>query len=494
MLSKRKRKRAAAGFGRRRLVFLLGEAVERVLRLQRILERQRIYTAAEHRQLEYSGALGTLSRVINDYKKLLVSNSARIVSLLANKPLSNRDLKTLSKVVKQVLREIHGIHELFVLLPREAAESQAFFVLRDCFRWQEPHIEIAVMLTNLIGAYEFRIEDVLRGMEMSQNELLDLRQIQKDFSPEGSVLGLAFIDRDNPLAWSVLAHEYGHALDDAQHVASQIIHGDQAPSSENEVSEKWKVRWTAELFCDFVAAYVLGPVSLIQILLVEMMRPHLITADDELNGHPPTPVRIKLVRDYLTTLGVSMNDFNEIFEVYDFDYTEKLSEMPKEQQIMKAKMRELANELLSNLAAIISAKVELQGLRRFTSERAGVAKKLEKKFRSGLPISSCRALSDKEALKRIEALTKGRRSPEDVYAALQSLDETPTNSAEILTAGWLYKLTTFDKRLLDSFRDAITEEQLNGYDEYLSQTDALLLKSLELAALQIEMRESAVMA
>src|SRR5260221_6072904 len=183
MSRKRKRmsKEAGSELRRRRLVYLLGEAVERILRLQRILERQRVYAETEHRNFEYSGPINTLTSAINDFKEQLTSNSSRIAALLRNDPLKTRDHKTLLSTVQRVLHGIHGIHELFVLLPREAAEPQVFFMLRDCFKWQKQNPESDVILTNLIGSYEYRMEDVLQGMDMSQNELSDLRHILKDF-------------------------------------------------------------------------------------------------------------------------------------------------------------------------------------------------------------------------------------------------------------------------------------------------------------------------
>ena len=58
---------------------------------------------------------------------------------------------------------------------------------------------------------------------MSQQELPDLKAALRGFKPGGSVLGLAFADRDNPLAWAILAHEYGHSIDDTRKIAHGIV-------------------------------------------------------------------------------------------------------------------------------------------------------------------------------------------------------------------------------------------------------------------------------
>ena len=123
---------------RRRLVYLVGEAVEKISRMQRILDRQRVFADAEHKQLEYSGPINTLAGAIDKFRQELTSNSVRIASVLRDEELSNAELKALLGAVQKVLHGIHGIHELFLLLPREAPEPQVFFVLRDCFNWQNP--------------------------------------------------------------------------------------------------------------------------------------------------------------------------------------------------------------------------------------------------------------------------------------------------------------------------------------------------------------------
>ena len=91
----------------------------------------------------------------------------------------------------------------------------------------------------------------------------------KRFTRRGSVLAQAFVDRDNPLAWPVLAHEYGHALDPDKGVSKEIVYGDTAVEK-GAADRDPQVKWVSEIFADFVAARVLGAASQISILLLEM--------------------------------------------------------------------------------------------------------------------------------------------------------------------------------------------------------------------------------
>ena len=65
------------------------------------------------------------------------------------------------------------------------------------------------------------------------------------------------------------------------------------------------------------------------ILFVEMLTLQLKKIERISSGHPPTPLRVRLVCDYLKSLNVSTADFEPVFKVYEFDYDRKLKAMEK---------------------------------------------------------------------------------------------------------------------------------------------------------------------
>jgi hypothetical protein len=272
-----------------------------------------------------------------------------------------------------VVDPVFKIHELLVLLPRESAEPQVFFMLGDCFA-KKGRLPASVILTNLLSSYEYRVEDVLKA-EMSQQELPDLKEALQGFKPGGSVLGLAFADRDNPLAWTILAHEYAHSIDDARRISHEVIHSREPLPGTSEENRRMQVRWVAEIFADFVAARVLGPASLIPILFVEMARSTL-GASSGGPSHPPTPVRLRLAREYLATLDVGVSDFENLFEVYEFDYSQKLRGMARAERRKRDDIRKAADALLTPLAQEIARKVNALRLRRFGKGNADRARGL----------------------------------------------------------------------------------------------------------------------
>ena len=129
-----KHRRTSFDLERRRLLYLLSEALEKLSRLERILERQRSFVEAEYRRSEYTNVIDTLVNALASFRKLLIQNRARIGSFLRNENPTEPQLKAVHGVVRKVVDPVLKIHELLVLLPRESAEPQVFFMLADCFR------------------------------------------------------------------------------------------------------------------------------------------------------------------------------------------------------------------------------------------------------------------------------------------------------------------------------------------------------------------------
>ena len=330
--------------GRRTLLYVLSEALEKVCRLRRILGDQRAFIPA----------VDTLVSSLERHCKTFLEMSTLIASYIRGASLNEGQEQGVIAALQILVTGILQVHELLLLLPREAARPQASFLLRDCFGLAD--LKASIVLTNFISAYEYRFEDVLEKLNLYQEELGPLTQGE-------NVLCQAFADKDNPLAWAVLAHEYGHALDDASGVSQEIVGVDGDPQQTDDPKVKLKLdidaRVIAETVADFVAARALGPASLMPILFVEMMQPRLKTVEGKSAGHPPTPLRIQLVRKYLESFNVSTADFEAVFQAYELDYGRKLREMKKDDRENLKVLGQEADDLLSEKADAIAAKVNL---------------------------------------------------------------------------------------------------------------------------------------
>ena len=72
---------------RRRILYLLGEAVEKLVRLRQVLARQRIFVEAGNEKLEFPSVIDPLDKAVEEQSEILAINSARIASFLRKQPL-----------------------------------------------------------------------------------------------------------------------------------------------------------------------------------------------------------------------------------------------------------------------------------------------------------------------------------------------------------------------------------------------------------------------
>ncbi len=363
------------------VLFSLGEAVEKLVRLQQVLGRQRLFVDFRDRESGYAGVIDPLLHVLNEQAETLSRNSARIFSLIRGELSDEAQRIALAGIVQAVINVVLTLHELLVLLPRETPEPQVFRVLRGCFKdeWQNT----SVIMTNTLSSYEYRIEDVLEKLEdIGQHELTRYRGLLKGFTRAGSVLAQAFVDRRNPLAWPVLAHEYGHALDEARGISNRLVYGEAAV--DHTSSKAFQVKWVSEVFADFVAARVLGPASQMPILLLEMTRPSLPQALDEARSHPPTRLRLRLVREYMKRGDVTMDEFERVFAAYEFDYARKLAALDGAERETKTKLEETIGTFLQDKSAAIASEVDSLRVRSFGRTQLENASELRKKSGSSI--------------------------------------------------------------------------------------------------------------
>ena len=69
----------------------------------------------------------------------------------------------------------------------------------------------------LYNAFEYSLDEQVKSLEVYMSKIPDPAKLNF-----GSVMELAIIDRDNPFSWGLLAHEFGHYLDDKHHISAPV--------------------------------------------------------------------------------------------------------------------------------------------------------------------------------------------------------------------------------------------------------------------------------
>lgn len=461
---------------RRFLVYTIADAIEKLLRIDRILKFH-----SQKSALEYGGVVRILQASIDHFRALLFDNADLIRKLLKAEPLEEYETIALITIHQNLVRALYGIHERLVFLPRERVQQEVFFCLKDLFGEEWRNGEGSVILTTIYNAHEYRLVDVLKDNEVLEEKLPTIDKLQP-FSPDTSVLELPIINRADPLIWPLLAHEFGHTLDRRYSITKHVLHKiNEDLKVSSEVSEVFG-NWFAEVLADFVAGTVLGPVALLPLFSLEVSLSTILDGPSPLTGtHPPTTFRFARLREYLTSaLGLSLEPFEPLISIYQNDQDRRISELDSKSKTTKSSEDDLLrrvfdmlkNDLRSSIESIVSSPVKKSDLDKVSE--------LKQRLAEGIPIASFRAVGDRQISSSLSSCRSEGSTRERTYSALAELNETPCTTAQILSAGWAFKLESYEERLRLAFES--DKPDLSIYDEFLHGLDRLLLKSIQLSS------------
>lgn len=245
--------------------------------------------------------------------------------------LSNTDKNAHERMINQLRTSlsVHSdnfrvIHEHLAYLPAEDALPEAAFVLENVFGGYFNDDKPCIILDSLFSAYEFPFLENLRRQLSRPADIVGKTDRSK-------VLALALCDRNSPLGWAVLAHEYGHAIEQSipasdnfrNEVALQrnipveeidrkgerfSISDEFAYRYEKDItSNSFKVakKWCAEIFADLIAAKAMGPPAILAILSLDFCMLPCGKRYNPLPTHPPTSWRLFFTWNFLHKKGAS---------------------------------------------------------------------------------------------------------------------------------------------------------------------------------------------
>ncbi len=185
-----------------------------------------------------------------------------------------------------------NIHELLVYLPRLPIVSDTWFTLQqplDVFHQLEKETP-SIITGGIFNAFEFDFFDIMK------EKLPEIERILTD-KFRSDVLQIAICDRTSPLAYPILAHELGHAID-SRRSFSESIAGEFV--LDKDTIEYARVRnWCTELFADLFAAHLLGPSPILALISMECCFLPRFRVFWHSETHPATRCRIEVVSRYL---------------------------------------------------------------------------------------------------------------------------------------------------------------------------------------------------
>ena len=315
--------------------------------------------------------------------------------------------------VRHVLRNSAGtflaLHELALFLPRESVRREMISYCECLFRKEFDLSRISILLTSVFNAFEYSLDDVMKTLSI---DVFRMKVPNPDDLPFGHVMELAVIDRDNPLSWGILAHEFGHYIDQTAHISENAARGFVAKTFKSAATEEVNrafERLCGEIVADLTAYYLLGPCSIAPVLTMSLLaglpleRPILFDG-----SHPVPTTRFKLL-EQLSTDKMSMKPLQPLISALATE--EALKEVnltPQEQKYLKD-VDAYVKIFFDEVQDPILAELRNRGLRQFTEKDFVEACTLEERLGKGLPIGAARVATDAELRADLAHLDRGQK-------------------------------------------------------------------------------------
>lgn len=445
---------------------LLALVLERFFRFSTYLDE--VSLICSDAELQLVAFFHELLRQVNERE---IKRAARILSLpeLADGDEADAIESLISAVAHMDILLLET--EIF---PRQRPPLEVYDFLEKAFpgvlskEWQ-----IAIVLWPV---YNFGVEPDL------SERLKEKLDWVKERPPKHVVLYLAEVEKDDPMMWSLLAHEMGHALDEAEKIGDSVFEAG-APAQIVELP-----RWITELIADNIAIRVLGPAYFCAFASLTLLDNNPRTY---YSSHPALHKRVEMLKQELELMDVLKGKTKEVVDGYYQLVTERARTEPVSPEDKLIKWEDIFNRIKST----VDKKAE--ELHKFDRQDRKRSEALADLLQKGTPISSfqdeerCRSINEKAKqllgdLKETSGRNRQERLNEFKGRLTEIIDgfvEKPTDSIWVLNAAWIDrwdKMKEWDPGL----------GSLSDWQEWLRKTDTILKKSIEAISIHEELQRN----
>jgi hypothetical protein len=364
-------------------------------------------------------------------------------------------------------------------LPRESIRRELRDYCECLFRGEYDSSKISLILTSLFNAFEYSLDDVMRFLEA---DVFKFKIPNTDAeSSFGAVMELAIVDRNNPMAWAVLAHEFGHFLDNRAGLTKRAVEEFGAKMNTTLPAEIVKAleRLCKEIVADLTGYYLQGPCSIIPLanmsMLIGCIQDTPIKFDGE-HGAPTT--RIEMIRALSKEDGIAISNLDGLLDALVVEEGQKETQLASEEQANRTLMHGFLTGFFDVVRPVIVEELGKHQLPRFQSDNFARGLQLSNNLASGLPIGAARIHSEESARAALLA-TKGPDSPaiRDKYYLLE---ERAVSVAEVITAACIHRLQTMSELYGRAFDANTVTEAFSIIAAGHESQDRLVFKSIDM--------------
>jgi hypothetical protein len=468
------------------LKFLLSSSAENLIRLQSVLERRRVLGSAP----EFDAIILAMLDRCGRYRAYYLEHATIINKVLQNEPLNPVEEIALKILFRNCINTFFVLHELLLFLPRESIRKEMHYFCKELFRPQYDSAELSIILTSVYNAFEYSLDAAIRSLDVVIMKVPDPKKL--DF---GHVMELAIIDRDNPLSWSVLAHEFGHYLDQKAQISRPLAikfvdEQIKPPADVRPALEKLFVGLASEVLADLTSYYLLGPVSILPVINMELNFRMATDKPISFDGvHPFTTTRLQVITEVAAADQMTLSLFGAYIEALREDEESKVAKLSPDKQEERKQIKQFTELFAQGIRDSLLQSIAQFDLSRFSSPNLATAEELKGTLNKGVPIGSRRLQGDAEIQSALSQL-KDTSTLSECRTAFEMLKEAPVSVAEVLAAGWIANAEKKVVLLRDAFSHQNNDDVFPSMQKDLEAQDHLLMKSIEMISVVREVNRA----
>ena len=298
--------------------------------------------------------------------------------------------------------------------------------------------------------------------------------------PAPVVLYLAEIERYTPTMWVLLAHEMGHALDEAKEIGQSV-------SVSQEPLIAARPYWVTELVADCIAVKVLGPAYFCAFASLALLDYNPAHYSD---SHPALYKRLEMLKRELESTGVLEGRTKEVVDGYYQLVLERIGD-----KLPDADRKCNWDDFFRRIGKAVNMKIKKD--RKFSKQDRKRSEFLADLLQKGTPISSfldekrCRSINEKAKqligdLKETSTVNRQNRLGKFKGRLKEIIDEFVEESTDPI---WVLNAGCLDRWGKIKERDAGLES-LSDWQKWLRKTDTILKKSIEAIVIHEKLRRN----
>ncbi len=448
------------------------EVLEKISRMRRYLFSHYSSTKTEGKEV-----VGLFLNALNAIQGNLESLIKYIKSTDSFNPYEKA---TVSRRISNAFLTFIQLHEQLQLIYGEwvRPETHTFISeILEFFPSERKQSKINIVLTNDYMFFESNLTWLFSA-------ILNNNDIAPQFAEENPTVFLPKIDYDNPLNWTILAHECGHT--DAKGI-EKLLSNPKLLSTEITGSNKIIFEnWVEEIYCDLIATKTLGPAYLASFCTFILLISGIEGNEMSNKSHPSNVLRINLIQEYLESRNIKIplnTSFGENSDLSSYYYfmVENYNETSRK-YLNPDSFQDSPNIDTTILLDTISEEVDDIINFNFTLTKEDFKRidSLKERLSKGITIAS---FQDVEKLREAQKkYPKEKIELRDLNEAKESLQEKRAKLWEIINTGWINKIENIIPKAIHLFfenEDYSFTEKMEMLNNELEKNDGILLKSIE---------------